>query len=90
MLSGVPRCVELSSARSYGVQPANAQATIELAEQKPGNWQTKSSKDLDPHQVAEFVRLVNEEEQSRRTACQAVFGRDYAGNIVSPLKKALA
>lgn len=40
-------------------------------------------------QDAEFVRLVQEEDVSRREAALKVYGRDYAGNIVSRGRRAL-
>ena len=79
LIRGVPRCVDLQS------EPPQA---IELPEVKP-EMPAKANSTLDPQQVAEFVRLVSKEGQSRRAACQMVFSKPYAGHLVDPLKKAL-
>ncbi len=62
LLSGVPRCVELRSARSDKARPANAQATIELAEQNPGNWQAKTLKGMALLRVSDeqVIKLYDE------------------------------
>lgn len=75
LIRGTPRCVK--SPLSLG--------PVELPEVEPE--QAKDS-GLDEAKIAEFVRLV-ESGQSRRSACQEVFGRAYAGNLVDPLKAAL-